>query len=279
MIEDIPPVRKRTKYSIRVGNSPLSLLERYFKKKDYLNKYRHVIVTGAAHGIGLAIVKLLIRKSYSVWALDNNQEYLNQASQNFNHKKCHWVEVDITQFLRYSEWSSAIPTDMRWLGLVNNAAQFDHSPLDKYPLELWDKIIATNLTAPFRLVEFLYGRNPHMKGSIVNMASTRAQMSEPHTFAYSASKGGLLSLTHSLAMSMGPKVRVNAISPGWIHIPGVNTPEPTQADHAWHAAGRVGTPKDIAHMVEYLLSEKSEFITGQNFVIDGGVTKKMVYPE
>lgn len=240
---------------------------------------KHVLVTGAAHGIGLETTRTLLDAGYIVWAMDNDVNNLVSATQQISSENCHWIEGDITRSFLYTDYFQQMPKDIGWLGLVNNAARFDHVPLSEYPLELWDKILATNLTAPFKLSQYFYGQLRVPKGCIVNIASTRAQMSEPNTFAYSASKGGLISLTHALAMSMGPGIRVNAISPGWIHIPGNTIPAPTEADRAWHAAGRVGKPTDIAHMVEYLLSDKSEFITGQNFVIDGGVTKKMVYPE
>jgi NAD(P)-dependent dehydrogenase (short-subunit alcohol dehydrogenase family) len=99
-------------------------------------------------------------------------------------------------------------------------------------------------------------------------------MSEPNTEGYSASKGGLLSLTHALAASFAPHVRVNAISPGWI-APADAPHSPD--DHAQHLCGRVGTPQDIANMCHYLLSQKAGFITGSEFIIDGGMTRKMIY--
>ena len=114
------------------------------------------------------------------------------------------------------------------------------------------------------------------RGSIVNIASTRSAMSEPDTFAYSASKGGIVSLTHSLAASLAPDVRVNCVSPGWMDVRGeALRPE----DHAQHWAGRVGIPADIGEMVAYLLSPKAGFITGTNMVVDGGMTRKMIYAD
>jgi len=114
------------------------------------------------------------------------------------------------------------------------------------------------------------------KGAIVNISSTRFLQSEKNTFAYSASKGGVVSLTHSLAVSLGPLIRVNCISPGWIDTKG----EPLRPeDHAQHPAGRVGRPQDIASLASYLLSEEAGFITGQNFIVDGGMTRKMIYAE
>jgi hypothetical protein len=123
------------------------------------------------------------------------------------------------------------------------------------------------------------------RGAIVNIASTRALQSEAHTEAYSATKGGLVALTHALAVSLGPDVRVNCVSPGWIAASEWKKRSQRKAadlrreDHAQHPAGRLGTPQDIAAMVAFLISDEAGFITGQNFVVDGGMTKKMIYVE
>jgi NAD(P)-dependent dehydrogenase (short-subunit alcohol dehydrogenase family) len=111
------------------------------------------------------------------------------------------------------------------------------------------------------------------KGAIVNIASTRAMMSEPDSEAYAASKGGVVALTHALAVSLGPDVRVNCISPGWIETR--KDAKHSDADRAQHPAGRVGVPQDIAELAAYLIS--AGFVTGQNVVVDGGMTKKMIY--
>ena len=146
----------------------------------------------------------------------------------------------------------------------------------EWTLEQWDKIIATNLTANFLLAHAAEPYLRQAKGAMVLMSSSRAQMSEPGTFAYSASKGGIVALTHSLAISLQPDVRVNCVLPGWIDT-GKHGPI-EQADHDQHPAGRVGRPEDIAEMVSFLLSEeKAGFITGQEFTVDGGMTKKMIY--
>ena len=118
---------------------------------------------------------------------------------------------------------------------------------------------------------------------MVNIASTRALQSEPNTEAYSASKGGIVALTHALAISLGPEVRVNVISPGWIDVKEWRKASQRRAstvtpfDRAQHPAGRVGAPGDIGAMAAFLLSAAAGFITGQNFVVDGGMTRKMIY--
>jgi hypothetical protein len=138
----------------------------------------------------------------------------------------------------------------------------------------WQRVLATNLTSAFLLVRATEDLLRASRGAVVTIASTRARMSEPDTESYSASKGGLVALTHALAVSLGPEVRVNCVSPGWIDTRGeALRPE----DHAQHPAGRVGRPEDVAALVAWLVGPESGFVTGAEFVIDGGMTRKMIY--
>jgi NAD(P)-dependent dehydrogenase (short-subunit alcohol dehydrogenase family) len=163
--------------------------------------------------------------------------------------------------------------------LVNNAGiGRTKSPYD-LGVDEWEDVITTNLRATFltsraaaRVMRRVDG------GAIVNIASTRALMSEPNTEAYSASKGGVVALTHALAASLGrDRIRVNAISPGWIATKGYDSL--TAADHEQHPAGRVGRPEDVASACLYLASAENGFVTGANLVVDGGMTRKMIYDE
>jgi NAD(P)-dependent dehydrogenase (short-subunit alcohol dehydrogenase family) len=167
--------------------------------------------------------------------------------------------------------------------LVNNAGIGITKSITDLSLNEWNQVIGVNLTGTFLCAKYAAPHLAKHQGSIVNIASTRAFMSEANTEAYAASKGGIVALTHALAISLGPAVRVNCISPGWIETgdyqkQGSRKPvHHSDADNSQHPVGKVGTPKNIVTMIEYLVSEKSEFITGQNFVIDGGMTKKMIY--
>jgi NAD(P)-dependent dehydrogenase (short-subunit alcohol dehydrogenase family) len=182
-------------------------------------------------------------------------------------------EADVRAWLRGT---------LRTLGcpevLVNNAGIRASAPFLTLSAKAFDTVLATNLRGAFLCTQEaarLMAKH-RVKGSIVNIASTRALMSEPGTEAYSASKGGLVALTHATAMSLGPRgIRVNCISPGWIETRGARH---SRRDRAQHPVGRVGEPADIARACRFL-AEDAGFMTGQNVVIDGGMTVKMIYTD
>ncbi len=171
---------------------------------------------------------------------------------------------------------SITETEGRLDGLVCNAGIMIRKPISQLSPAEWARVLAVNLTSTFLLVRAAEDMLRAAKGAVVTIASTRARMSEPDTEAYAASKGGLVALSHALAMSLGPDVRVNAISPGWIDVAGERLrPE----DHAQHPAGRVGRPEDVASLAAWLLDPAQAFVTGSEFVLDGGMTRKMIYLE
>lgn len=156
--------------------------------------------------------------------------------------------------------------------LVNNAIPLMKG-IDECSYEEFSYALAVGVTAPFYLSKLF---SPYFRkgGSIINISSSRDRMSQPQTESYSAAKGGIAALTHSLMMSLAGRVRVNSISPGWINT---SDSEFTDADAYQQPSGRVGRPLDIANAVLYLCSEKAEFINGENICIDGGMTKQMIY--
>jgi NAD(P)-dependent dehydrogenase (short-subunit alcohol dehydrogenase family) len=164
--------------------------------------------------------------------------------------------------------------------LINNAGKGLFKSPYEVTIEEWDDVINTNLRSVFlgSREAAKYMRHNKEGGAIVNIASTRAIMSEPNSEAYAASKGGIVAITHALAASFSDdQITVNAISPGWIET-GDYT-KLTKLDHEQHLSKRVGKPDDIARACLYLTAKENNFVTGTNLVVDGGMTRKMIYVE
>jgi NAD(P)-dependent dehydrogenase (short-subunit alcohol dehydrogenase family) len=236
------------------------------------------IVTGGAQGIGRAITLYLQEKGFQVVIADITEEAAREFSD------ATFVKADVS---KENDVRHLIQTTVKKFGridaLVNNVGIGINKPITELSLDEWNQVLAVNLTSIFLCTKYAVSHLKASRGAIVNIASTRALMSEVNTEAYSASKGGVVTLTHALAISLGPDVRVNCVSPGWIetrdwqHVK--QEVNHSEEDKKQHPVGRVGHPNDIAAMVYYLLSDESGFITGQNFVVDGGMTKKMIYSE
>ncbi|HRX72007.1 MAG TPA: SDR family oxidoreductase [Candidatus Competibacteraceae bacterium] len=238
------------------------------------------LVTGGARGIGQGIVRRLLERQYAVVIADNDVEGAESAGAAWRSLgPVQFVATDVADeaAVRHSV-AVVAQTFGRLDALVNNAGIADppRQPVDVLDLALWNRVISVNLTGSLLMVKHSVPLLRASRGAIVNIASTRALQSEAHTEAYAASKGGLVALTHALAISLGPDIRVNCISPGWIDVR--HSPlRPT--DHAQHPVGRVGQSEDIAALAAFLLSAEAGFITGQNFIVDGGMTRKMIYRE
>lgn len=248
-----------------------------------MNAAKVVIVTGGAQGIGKGIVRALLENGTGVVLADVNAEAAYDTARELGHPAALLVvPADVSDETSVGNLvAKTLECFGRLDGLVNNAgiAAPVSGPVENLSLENWNRVLGVNLTGMFLCAKHTVPALRETHGAIVNIASTRALQSEPHTEAYAASKGGVVALTHALAASLGPAIRVNCISPGWI----VTSPQAVASlrpvDHAQHPCGRAGQPEDIAALVTFLLSEKAGFITGQNFVVDGGMTRKMIYAE
>lgn len=245
---------------------------------------RVALVTGGAKGIGRGIVQHLSNEGWKIVFCDLDDE-VGKALEASGKDVLKFVAGDVAS---ERDVKRVIREALSWGGrldaVINNAgiAHPENGPIESLNLKDWQRRLDVNLTGPFLITKHAVPHLRKTRGAIVNVASTRALQSEPDTEAYAATKGGIVALTHALAMSLGPDIRVNCISPGWIdtraHQGGSEGVLPlAKDDHAQHPVGRVGVPEDIASLVDYLISPKAGFITGQNFVVDGGMVRKMIY--
>lgn len=242
-------------------------------------------VTGGGSGIGRAIAKQLADEGARVCIADADVHAGRDAADEYGDR----VRFERCNVAKEPEVRRAVAHAVKWGGrldgVVNNAgiAHPDVGPVEDLALAVWDRFLAVNLTGAFLCTKHAIPALRAARGAIVNIGSTRAIQSEPETIAYSATKGGIAALTHSLAVSLGPEIRVNCIEPGWVATDTFaprdrrKSPKLSKRDHAQHVVGRVGTPLDIAGMCAWLLSSEAGFVTGATFVSDGGMTRKMIY--
>lgn len=242
---------------------------------------RRVFVTGAGHGIGRAIVEAFAAEGDRVAFCDIDTKRGEEVSaacgaRFFALDVCDTRALERAIDTLFEEWGDL---DI----VINNVGISEFESITKTTVEHFERVLNTNLRTAFitsRLMaihrERIGAENPY--GRIINMCSTRYLQSEAGSEAYAASKGGLWSLTHALAISLAPyHITVNCIAPGWISVNENEQLRPE--DHAFHPSGRVGQAEDIARTCLFLCEQKSNFINGQCITVDGGVTRKMIYPE
>ena len=249
-----------------------------------------VAVTGGAQGIGRAIALRFAAAGYAVSITDPDDKAGVEAAGKIEQAGARgiYVHADVSQAEQIERW---IEQTVEQLGcpsvLVNNAGIGRRAPFLDLTTTDFDRVIAVNLRGTFLCSQSVARRmiGHHQGGAIINIASTRAFMSEPGTEAYTASKGGIVALTHAMAISLGTHgIRVNCISPGWIetrdwqYTPRAQKPEHSERDRLQHPVGRVGRPGDIADAC-FFIAEHATFMTGQNITLDGGMTVKMIYEE
>ncbi len=263
-----------------------------------------VIITGAGRGIGRTIAAMYARCGAKVVIAEKEEKIGRQTAEDISNGAIRithpqslpsgaaeqssispeiaplFVQTDVGESESVLRMMQEVTAQFGGVDILINNAGIGRraSPYD-LSLDDWEEVIHTNLRGTFLCSrEAARSMRERGGGAIVNIASTRALMSEPNTEAYAASKGGIVALTHALAVSLGSDgIRVNCISPGWIETGDYAKLRPQ--DHAQHPAGRVGTPEDIARACLFLTDPANGFIMGENLVIDGGMTRKMIYIE
>jgi NAD(P)-dependent dehydrogenase (short-subunit alcohol dehydrogenase family) len=238
------------------------------------------LVTGAGRGIGKAVAQYFLQNNFKVILAEVNAQLGQQAETEFRAQgfDAHFVETDVSSVASIEATFAWVNDQFGQLNvLINNAGLsefYDPFELDE---TTWDRILDTNLKGQFfcarQAAKLMKNQGG---GAIVNIASTRALMSEPNSEAYAASKGGIVALTHALAASLAPhRIVVNAVLPGWIETGDYD--QLSANDHAQHFSGRVGHPDDIARACWFLCQAENNFISGTQLVVDGGMTRKMIY--
>ncbi|MEN5061975.1 SDR family oxidoreductase [Luteimonas sp. TWI1416] len=248
---------------------------------------RVVAITGGAQGIGRGIAQAVLGAGGRVAIGDLDRDAGAACLAEWDVGDRAWFfPLDVAREASVRSFFAKACTRLGGLdGLINNAGPADPhvDDLATLPLSQWRRFIDAHLTGAFLCCKYALPALRERHGAIVTIASSRVLQSEPHTEPYAAAKGGLVALTHAMAISEGPRVRANAIGPGWIATEAWRRPASrrrpalSRRDHAQHPAGRVGTPEDIAALAVYLLSPASGFVTGQHIVVDGGMTRKMQY--
>lgn len=238
------------------------------------------VVTGGAQGIGKGISQKMLENGWRVLIADvDEQAAAETIAQYAGIGDIGFAACDVSD---ENQVMRCVTT-----ALVNNAgiSASPRVPPQQLDLARWNRVLAVNVSGTLLMAKYCAPHLEQYAGAIVNVASTRALQSEPDTEADSASKGGVVALTHALAISLGPKIRVNCISPGWIDTGEWQKQDKSRdavqdkAEQAQHPGGRIGDPVDMGELAAFLLSPAAANITGQNIVSDGGMTRKMAYRE
>lgn len=255
-------------------------------KSDFSLENKNVVITGGSSGIGEAISKKFVAHGAKVIILDLNADKASELKNSVsNEKQIEIITCDISDFKQVQKVISEIIQDQKIDILINNAGIAHVGNIEQTSEDDFDKIYQVNVKGIYNCAKAIV---PHMKknngGVILNMASIASVVGIEDRFAYSMSKGAVLTMTYSLAKDyLGYNIRCNAISPARVHTPFVdafirkNYPDEIEQKFEQlsktQPLGRMGKPEEVASLALYLCSDEATFITGTNFPIDGGFIK------
>ena len=233
-----------------------------------------IVITGANGGIGQTLIKGFYNAGFNVAAIDI-------VAPSHPVEGIEYFLADIASYIEVEKCFKQISLKFGKVHILINNAAISNFCKDIYDItpEEFTKVINVNLCGAFYCVkEFLKYNSGEDFGRIINIASTRFNQNESGWEAYGASKGGIVSLTNSLAVSLSDKpITVNAISPGWIETGDYKSLR--AIDHTQHPSGRVGKADDILRVAMFLSKPENDFINAENIIVDGGMTKRMFYAE
>lgn len=241
------------------------------------------VITGGALGIGCCIARAFAREGAQLAIIDKAAKALEQSVQELSNLGASVLTYagDVAEQRDLDAFAEKILSQYGRVDcLIHNACLSKGGLRSECSYEDFEYVQRVGVIAPYYLTLKLQKALSPM-ASVVNIASTRAFMSQPDTESYSAAKGGIAALTHAMAASLMHRARVNSISPGWIDTGSEHqadyAPEYSEGDRLQHPSGRVGVPEDIARTALFLCDPANEFITGQNITVDGGMTRLMIY--